>query len=86
MKKIKKLTARAGIIVLLIAVCSLLIVSCGDSGLGDNSSSGHTHDWGWKVTSTVGAGLETETCSICSETRNTRYINKVDEKYQFSAP
>ena len=80
MKQAKKLTARAGIIILLIAICSLLIVSCGDSSSGDNTSPGHTHVWEWKVTTpaTAGvAGVETETC-ICGATKDVRPIPALD--------
>jgi phosphate transport system substrate-binding protein len=45
----------------------------------DDKSDTHTHDWQWEITTPATAeddGLETETCSICGETRGTRVIPK----------
>ena len=53
---------------------ALLMVGCGK----DDDS--HTHDWQWIVTTPATAeedGLETETCSICGETRGTRVIPQI---------
>ena len=73
MKQAKKLTARACIIALLIAICSLLIVSCGDSSSGDNTSppAHTTHTWGaWveKAATWNEDGERTRSCSGCTST------------------
>ena len=72
----KRVGSRARLIFSVMAVTvfsALLMVGCGK----DDDS--HTHDWQWVVTTPATAdedGLETETCSICGETRGTRVIPK----------
>ena len=58
--------------VAVLAIVGIAFTTCDD---GNNNI--HTHDWKWVIatfpTNTV-EGLETETCSTCGETRETRNL------------
>jgi len=62
-----------------------IIVFLSFIGCNNNSNDNHcSHNWEWRVTSTDGAGIETETCSLCDETRGTRYIKSINPIYYLS--
>ena len=77
-------TWKHGIIgIFAIIAFAVVVTACGNGGddKGDGTSP-HTHDWQWEITTPVTAeedGLETETCSICGETRGTRVIPKTGD-------
>ena len=69
-----------GILAIIAIIAIIFVFSACDNGNGKT----HTHDWKWVVTTeptTTADGLETETCTTCGETRDTRPISAIAKPF-----
>ena len=58
----------------------IAVIGFGMAACKDTASTVCVHDWEWKITTPAtkdAEGVETETCSKCGTTRNTRTIDKI---------